>query len=99
MSDKPKELEAWEQPEYYDGCDDESDDDAECGLSPDGQCGLAGSEHCDFDCPYRDSEFFAGSKAWDKAHCTCPTPPANPRGQDPYNEPKPSRTCPVHGDD
>ena len=34
-----------------------------------------------------------------RKNCTCSTPPANPRGQDPYSEPKPSRSCPVHGDD
>ena len=36
----------------------------ECGLDNDGQCGLAGTEWCDFECPMRDSEFFAGSAAW-----------------------------------
>jgi len=50
-------------------CDEPEDDDmSECGLSPDGQCSLAGSEWCDFECAYRDSEFFAGSKAWNEAH-------------------------------
>lgn len=49
--------------------DDEDEDDDlmdECMLGRDGQCGLAGTEHCDFRCPMRDSEFFAGSKAWKK---------------------------------
>lgn len=40
----------------------------ECALGPDGQCGHAGSEHCDFVCPMRDSEHFAGSAAWRKKH-------------------------------
>ena len=26
----------------------------ECGMGPDGYCALAGTEHCDFDCPFRD---------------------------------------------
>lgn len=56
----------------YDGGDDEMDEDElleeECGLGPDGQCSNAGTEHCDFVCPNRDSEDFAGSKAWKKKH-------------------------------
>jgi hypothetical protein len=53
--------------------DDYDEDDGgwleqECGLMHDGQCSLAGSEHCDFVCPYRDSEDFAGSAAWHKKH-------------------------------
>lgn len=31
--------------------DDEFDDD-ECGMTSDGTCLLAGSEFCDWDCPY-----------------------------------------------
>ena len=42
--------------------------EAECGLHSDGQCSLAGTEHCDFVCPFRDSEDFAGSEAWCKKH-------------------------------
>lgn len=57
-------------------CDDEDDyepdplEEAEqdCGLGDDGQCALAGSEHCDFECPFRDSEDFAGSAAWCRKH-------------------------------
>ena len=30
--------------------DDEEDGQDECGLMPDGQCLLAGTEHCDWDC-------------------------------------------------
>ena len=40
----------------------------DCGLRHDGQCSLAGSEHCDFVCPFRDSEDFAGSAAWIAKH-------------------------------
>jgi hypothetical protein len=54
----------------FDDDDDEEDFDPadECMLGPDGQCGLAGSEWCDFECPLRDSEFFAGSAAWRAKH-------------------------------
>lgn len=51
----------------------EDDEDAilgECGLMHDGQCSQAGTEHCDFVCPMRDSEEFCGSKAWIKKHET-----------------------------
>lgn len=51
----------------YDIGDDEDWLD-ECGLMADGQCAMAGTEHCDFSCPNRDSEDFCGSKAWLKKH-------------------------------
>lgn len=50
--------------------EDENDLEEECGLDYDGQCSMAGSEHCDFICPNRDSEFFAGSRAWIAKHRT-----------------------------
>jgi len=31
--------------------DDEDDDTFDCMMGPDGQCGKAGSEECEFDCP------------------------------------------------
>lgn len=49
------------------GLDDEEEDfedDFDCMLGPDGQCLNAGSEDCDFMCPNRMSEDFAGSPAW-----------------------------------
>jgi hypothetical protein len=55
-----------------DDCDDndyDGDDDMfDCSLGRDGQCGKAGSEECEFECPMRDSEFYAGSKAWIAKH-------------------------------
>lgn len=63
----PPEPEPEEYSDYEDFYDEEEDDE-ECGLMPDGQCQLAGSEHCDFVCSWRDSEFFAGSAAWNKRH-------------------------------
>lgn len=51
-----------------DGEEDELEDD--CGLGRDGQCSMAGTEHCDFECPNRDSELFCGSTAWNKKHST-----------------------------
>jgi len=44
---------------YHDlewGSDDEWEEQmiTECQMLPDGQCLLAGSEHCEFDCPFRD---------------------------------------------
>ena len=29
------------------------DEEADCGMMDDGICQLAGSEYCDFDCPFR----------------------------------------------
>ncbi len=34
----------------------------DCGLDDDGLCTLAGSEHCDFQCQYRNSNLFAGNR-------------------------------------
>ena len=45
-------------------CDDgeEDGDDDDCGLSfDDGQCSMAGSEHCDWSCRWSRSKFFAGN--------------------------------------
>lgn len=47
---------------------DDEDDADECGLMEDGQCAYAGSEHCDFECSWRDSDRFAGSAAWCRKH-------------------------------
>lgn len=66
-------YDAWKLASPDDEHDDDGDEeydwlDQECHLGADGQCGLAGTEHCDFECPYRDSELFAGSEAWRKKH-------------------------------
>jgi len=53
------------------GCDpDDLEDyfDMECGLGRDGLCSQAGTEHCDFECPNRNSDMFAGSQAWKQKH-------------------------------
>lgn len=59
--------------DYVDDYDDFDDDKYEasmidCGLGIDGQCSKAGSEECDFECPYSRGEFFAGSELWHKKH-------------------------------
>jgi len=46
---------------------DEDEEEFDCHLMPNGQCLAAGSEDCDWNCPYRDSEHYAGSKAWMRA--------------------------------
>ena len=32
------------------------DDEFDCGMDRNGNCGNAGSEECDFECPYRDAK-------------------------------------------
>jgi hypothetical protein len=43
--------------EYHLGPDDDfgedEDDYFDCAMGPDGYCGKAGSEECDWECPYR----------------------------------------------
>lgn len=52
--------------DMFDDCDDEHDDDdwneLMCSMGNDGQCGQAGSEFCDFECP-----IMAGVRAADRA--------------------------------
>lgn len=54
----------------YEDYDDPYDDDEhfDCALGPDGQCAMAGSEDCDWDCPNSHGEFYAGSNLWHKKH-------------------------------
>ena len=40
----------------------------DCGLGPDGQCSMAGTEDCDWECPNSRGEFYAGSELWHKKH-------------------------------
>jgi len=61
------EQRGWFDDDYdSDDFDRDEDDDLmdECGLMDGGQCMMAGTEHCDFSCPMRDSELFAGSRAF-----------------------------------
>jgi hypothetical protein len=44
------------------------EDDFDCGLASNGQCAMAGSEDCDWDCPHSHGPRFAGSRAWLKEH-------------------------------
>lgn len=46
----------FESNDGLDGEEDREDLEAEmnCGMWPDGQCGHAGTEYCDMECPYRD---------------------------------------------
>lgn len=48
--------------------EEDGDDYFDCRLMPDGQCLLAGSEECDWECPNRNSDRFAGSAAWREKH-------------------------------
>lgn len=44
----------------YDEIDEREDDEAwaelMCSLHSDGQCGAAGSEYCEFECPFRNEK-------------------------------------------
>lgn len=37
--------------DFPDGIDDDDDEYYDCAMMPDGQCGKAGSEECDWECP------------------------------------------------
>ncbi len=63
------------EPDYDDSLLDDDhdvagDDEWEmaCGLMRDGYCSQAGTEHCDFECPNRNSDLFIGSAAWRAKH-------------------------------
>lgn len=76
MIDAPDDFDEMDRDEYEDNPIEAMLD--ECALGPDGQCGLAGSEHCDWDCPMRESEFFASSRAWRKKRKRKQDKPAEP---------------------
>jgi hypothetical protein len=42
----------YDDDDYYDDYFDDDDFD-ECGMGSDGQCSMAGSEQCDFECPLK----------------------------------------------
>jgi len=44
----PDDFDDWDD---FDECDFE--DEFDCAMMPDGLCGKAGSEECDWECPYR----------------------------------------------
>ena len=51
-----------------DDFDGEDDTYLDCALGPDGQCAMAGTEDCDFECPNSHGELYAGSEAWHRKH-------------------------------
>lgn len=53
MSEANPAPDFYDEDEPYDPEEDDLGD--ECGRTGDGTCMLAGTEFCDFDCPYRDS--------------------------------------------
>lgn len=56
-TDEPDDFDTDYDPDYGE-LDEEEEAAAECGLLPahlGGGCTLAGTEHCDFECPYRDN--------------------------------------------
>lgn len=59
-------------PDDFDDIDDFEDEEedayVDCALMPNGQCLKAGSEECDWDCPYSHGEHYAGSNLWHKRH-------------------------------
>lgn len=50
----------YEDFEEDDGPDEIEQALQECGQTGEGGCLMAGTEHCDFDCPYRDVNLFDG---------------------------------------
>jgi hypothetical protein len=61
----------WEAYDEDEDCDDEDDDgfgpgydeeQFDCGMDKDGACSMAGSEDCDFECPYRAQQLRTGRK-------------------------------------
>jgi len=46
--DEDEPLGAWDIPD-----EDDDPSDFDCGKDRNGNCGKAGSEECDFECPYR----------------------------------------------
>ena len=49
--------------QWCEHCDVDHEPDADCGLQPDGQCMLAGTEYCDWDCGALNEQRIADMKA------------------------------------
>jgi hypothetical protein len=45
-------MEAIEDDVYDEDLDGDCEGDFDCGMTPDGRCTKAGSEECDWDCPF-----------------------------------------------
>lgn len=58
----------WQDYAPYDEFDDDGCREDECGLCPDGQCTMAGSEFCDFQCAERNGPWFAGNPEFAERH-------------------------------
>lgn len=43
-----------EEDDGYAECDGEDEPETDCAIDSDGNCGAAGSEYCEFECPYRE---------------------------------------------
>lgn len=48
----------WDDNDYDDEEDEWEAAMQECGQTREGGCSLAGTEYCDFDCPFRDEDLF-----------------------------------------
>lgn len=46
-----RQQDEWEPRDEDEDLDDEDDWPLDCHMHADGQCGAAGSEHCEFECP------------------------------------------------
>lgn len=49
--------------QYDDDFEYEEEFEEECGLGPDGQCSMAGTEHCDWDCGALNKQRIADMKS------------------------------------
>ena len=51
IAPEPRGFVEWDyEPDEFDR---EAEEDFDCHMGPDGYCGAAGSEDCEFECPYR----------------------------------------------
>lgn len=60
-------VEPDDRSDFDDFCESAEDDEFEaatlnCSLDQHGHCGQAGSEHCEFECPFRNSGFRTGRR-------------------------------------
>lgn len=51
-ADDNRDLDLVDDEPYDNGYDDDEEEDFDCHRGPDGTCGLAGTEECDWQCPY-----------------------------------------------
>lgn len=59
MRERPVMADPYDDDDEPDELDEDERALSECGQTPDAGCLMAGTEYCDFECPFRDMDLFS----------------------------------------